>query len=139
LEREGALDDPSANQPVDGNQLVFEGRYKINPRWDVAGYARWNATHSIFEEWQISATRNLGCDLFFDFGFDMRDSLIDNTNQELFFKLRMQSFQGIHLGTGVNQATIGDPRIGSTVDGGSTQGVMASSYSARYSPDAYLY
>ncbi len=140
LEREGALEDIFGNQPTAGNQFVFEGRYTINSRWDVAGYTRWNATHRNFEEWQVSATRNLGCDLFLDFGFDMRQSLVESSNRELFFNLRMQSYPGIHLSTGTNQATISDPRIGQTVDGSNEQqGYFSSSYGARYSPDAYLY
>lgn len=127
------------NETTSGNQIIFAGEYTINPRWMVAGYTRWNATHATFEEWQVSATRNLGCDLLLDFGFNVRDSLIENSNQEVFFNLRMQSMPGIHLSTGSNRATISDPRIGRTVDGANEQGGFSSSYSSRYSPDAYLY
>jgi hypothetical protein len=140
LAREGAYNNSFGEQPTSGNQFIFEGRYTINPRWDVGGYTRWNATKGEFEEWQISATRNLGCDLFLDFGFDVRDSLVSSSNHELFFNLRMQSLPGIHLSSGGSQATVSTPRIGPTVDGSNEQqGFGTSSYSARYSPEAYLY
>ena len=141
IQREGAeILSIGTTRPVDGNQFVFEGHYKINPLWLVAAYARWNATHANFEEWQISATRNLGCDLLLDFGFNMRDSLIDDSSTEVFFNLRMQSMPGIHLSTGANRATISDPRIGQTVGGSNEQqGYFSASYGSRYSPQAYLY
>ncbi len=140
LVRQEASIDNFGEQATSGNQFLFEGRYTINPRWDVAGYVRWNASRGKFEEWQISATRNLGCDLFLDFGFDVRNSLIDSSNNELFFNLRMQSLPGIHLSSGGGKATVSNPKIGATVDGANDQlGFGASSYSARYSPDAYIY
>ncbi len=141
LEREGSLQNAFGTQPISGNQILFDGRYTINSRWNVGGYTRWNATEGTFEEWQISATRNLGCDLFLDFGYNMRDSLIENSNRELFFNLRMQSIPGLHLSSGGGgQASLSSPKIGSTVDGSNDQGGFgASSYSARYSPTAYIY
>lgn len=140
LNRDDIYLDSFGNRPTDGNQFVFEGRYTINPLWTVGGYTRWNASHGNFEEWQVNATRNLGCDLLLDFGFNMRDSLIESSNTELFFNLRMQTIPGVHLGAGGNVATVSTPRIGETVDGSNEQtGYFSSSYSTRYSPDAYLY
>lgn len=139
IAREGAFVESFGERPVDGNQFVVEGHYNINELWLVAAYARWNATHGNFEEWQVSATRNLGCDLLLDFGFNMRDSLIEDSNHEVFFNLRMQSVPGIHLSTGSNRSTISDPRIGQTVSGANEQHGYFSSHDARYSPQAYLY
>lgn len=139
-QRDGAYIKSFGERLIDGNQFVIEGEYTINELWLVAAYARWNGTHGNFEEWQLSATRNLGCDLLLDFGVNLRDSLIEDTNHEVFFNLRMQSVPGIHLSTGSNRATISDPRIGQTVDGSNEEtGYFSSSYTARYSPQAYLY
>ena len=40
------------------SQFVFEGRWVINPLWEVGGYIRWNSSNLGLQEWQLSATRD---------------------------------------------------------------------------------
>ncbi len=111
---------------LDGNdQFVFDANVWINTRWSVGGYIRWNQSSVNIEEWQISATRDLH-DFLLDFGYNVRNSLIDDSNKELFFLLRLKAFPQYPLRTG-NRASFGQPRIGTTV-AGSNQASAGAAY-----------
>ncbi len=98
-------------------QFVFDGGVWLNSRWKVGGYIRWNAEKHNLDEWQISATRDLH-DFLLDFGYNVRNSLIDRSNKELFFLLRLKAFPEFPLKSG-NRASFSEPRIGTTVAGSS--------------------
>ena len=101
---------------AEGNQqFVLDTGAWVNTRWAIGGYVRWNAEHNKLEEWQISATRDLH-DFLLDFGYNVRNSLIDRSNKELFFLLRLKAFPAFPLKSG-NRASFSEPRIGTTVAG----------------------
>lgn len=105
---------------ADGNsQFVFDGSYWINTRWQIGGYVRWDAEDHELEEWRVSFTRDLH-DFLLDFGYNVRNSDIDNSNKEFFFLLRLKAFPEYPLKSG-NRASFSEPRIGPTV-AGSRQG-----------------
>ena len=110
-----------ANRPflnAEGNdQFVFDGGVWINSRWSIGGYIRWNEKDLKLEEWQISATRDMH-DFLLDFGYNVRNSLIGNSNKELFFLFRLKAFPQAPLKSG-NRASFSEPRIGTTVAGSS--------------------
>ena len=99
----------------ENNQFVFDGSVGLNERWRVGGYIRWDAVSAHLEEWQISATRDMH-DFLLDFGYNVRSSLIDNSNKELFFLFRLKAFPEFPLRSG-NRASFAEPRIGTTVAG----------------------
>lgn len=98
------------------NQFVFEGAYRINDLWKTGGYIRWDASDQALEEWQLSAERDLH-DFIFRFGYNVRNSTINNNNKTLFFDFRLKAFPMLHLSGGNNQASFSSPRIGDTVAG----------------------
>ncbi|MBI3306814.1 MAG: LPS-assembly protein LptD [Candidatus Omnitrophica bacterium] len=98
------------------SQFVFDGRWVINPLWTVGGYLRWDSETQDLQEWQLSATRDLH-DFLFDFGYNVRNSDISNSNKTLFFNLRMKAFPFIHIRGGGNYSSFGEPRIGDTIAG----------------------
>ena len=104
-----------------GNLFVFETEYIINDLWTVGGYVRWDAARNGLEEWQVSASRDLH-DFILDFGYNVRDSLIDSTNNQLYFNFRMKAFPMIHLTGGASRASFSTPRIGETVAGANVSG-----------------
>jgi hypothetical protein len=104
------------------NQFVFDASYWINTRWKLGGYIRWDAESQELAEWQLAATRDLH-DFLLDFGYNVRNSEIDESNKELFFLLRMKAFPEYPLKSG-NRASFSEPRIGPTVAGSNqTQGL----------------
>ncbi len=98
------------------NQFVFEGKVWINPLWQLGGYIRWDADDQELEEWQVSATRDLH-DFILDFGYNVRNSDIENSNKELFFNFRLKAFPEYALRGGGSRASFSEPRIGETVAG----------------------
>ena len=109
-----SLDDPGSD-----HQLTLDAIYNLNERWDLGAYVRWQINDHTFEEWQISAQRDLH-DWMLDFGFNVRNS--DRTdaeqqlNKELFVQLRLKALPMINLKTG-HRANFSDSRIGRTVTG----------------------
>jgi lipopolysaccharide assembly outer membrane protein LptD (OstA) len=97
------------------HQFVFDVSVWLNERWKVGGYVRWDAEDHELEEWQVSATRDLH-DFLLDFGYNVRNSDIDESNKELFFLLRLKAFPDYPLKSG-NRASFSEPRIGTTVAG----------------------
>ena len=111
--------DYTQNLDIDtSQQFVFDGEYKLNDLWTLAGYIRWDQKGSSLQEWQVSASRDLH-DFILDFGYNVRDSLINSKNNELFFNFRMKDFPGMDFGLGGGRATFSPPRIGETVEGAS--------------------
>lgn len=104
-------------QTIDeSQQFVFDSRYVINHLWEVGGYIRWDSQTGSLGEWQVSATRDLH-DFILDFGYNVRNSLINNYNNELFFNFRMKAFPSFAINGGGGRAAFAEPRIGETVAG----------------------
>jgi lipopolysaccharide assembly outer membrane protein LptD (OstA) len=101
------------------NQFVFDGTFTLNDLWDLGGYIRWNpkANSDNLEEWQVKATRRLACEWVLDFGYNVRNSDIQNNNHTLFFDFYLSPVPGLNLKTGPNRASFGPPVIGDTVAG----------------------
>ena len=100
-----------------GNQFVFNGNYTINPLWDIGGYIRWDNEDVGLQEWQVSAVRNLACDFVLEFGYNVRDSLLDDSNKTLFFNFYLEPQPGLAIRAGGSRASFGAPLIGETVAG----------------------
>lgn len=115
------------------NLILFEAGYQLSKLWRVGGYISFDAKDSILQEWQVSATRDLGCLWLLDFGYNVRNSAISDSNKELYFNLRMKNYPDFGLRTG-SRATFADPRIGETVAGANQFGGIQSS---RYYYDNY--
>lgn len=101
-------------------ELIADLRYQINRLWEVGGYIRWDTSTSGIQEYQVSAARDLH-DFILEFGYNMRNSLINNNNNQLFFDFRMKGVPGAQFHQGGGRASFSDPRIGETV-AGSNQG-----------------
>lgn len=102
---------------IDGSsQFVFDGQVILNSLWGLGGYIRWDAKAQELEEWQLSASRNMGC-LVFDFGYNVRNSSIRSGNKTLFFQLRLSHFPELSFRAGGGRASFSEPRIGETVSG----------------------
>lgn len=97
------------------NQFVFDGGYWLNDKWKVGAHLRWDQEKHELQEWQISATRDLH-DFLLDFGYNVRNSDIDESNKELFFLFTLKVFPQYPLKSG-NRASFAEPRIGATVAG----------------------
>jgi lipopolysaccharide assembly outer membrane protein LptD (OstA) len=100
----------------EAQQFVTDGQYKVNDLWSVGGYIRWDTANGNLQEWQLSASRDLH-DFILDFGYNTRNSLIDNSNKSLFFTFRMKAMPQFNLGGGGGIAAFSEPRIGETVAG----------------------
>ncbi len=97
------------------NQFVFDASWWLNERWKIGGYVRYDQERHELEEWQLSATRDLH-DFILDFGYNVRNSDIDNSNKEFFFLFHLKAFPEFPLKSG-NRASFSEPRIGTTVAG----------------------
>lgn len=106
----------SALQIPQSNELDFDLRYKINHLWEVGGYLRWDTSSTGIQEYQVSATRDLH-DFILEFGYNVRNSWVNNNNSNLFFNFRMKGIPGVNLRAGGGRATFSEPRIGETVAG----------------------
>ena len=103
------------------NLVLFQIGYQLNKLWKVGGYVRFDARDQDLEEWQINATRDLGCLWSLDFGYNVRQSAIHSSNKEFYFDLRMRNFPEYALRTG-SKASFAEPRIGETVAGANQHG-----------------
>lgn len=96
-------------------QFVFDTRYVLNHLWEVGGFIRWDTKQQKVNEWEISAARDLH-DFILEFGYNVRDSLIDSNNIGAFVNFRMKAFPSYVLRSG-QRASFSEPRIGETVAG----------------------
>ncbi len=104
------------SQWIEGSeQYVFDTRYQLNPLWEVGGYVRWQSGGGGLQEWQVSAARDLH-DFILEFGYNVRNSLIDTNNNQLYFNFRMKGLPSAALRSG-SKASFSEPRIGETVAG----------------------
>lgn len=110
------FDGYSEQQIPESKELVFDTRYQINHLWEVGGYIRYDTSTSGIQEYQVSATRDLH-DFILEFGYNVRNSWINNNNNQLFFNFRMKGIPGISLSAGGGRASFSEPRIGETVAG----------------------
>jgi lipopolysaccharide assembly outer membrane protein LptD (OstA) len=97
-------------------ELVFDLRYQINHLWEVGGYVRYDTATSGIQEYQISAARDLH-DFILEFGFNQRNSLVNNNNHELFVDFHMKGVPSLNVKAGGGRSTFSEPRIGETVAG----------------------
>lgn len=115
-------------------EIVLDARYQLNSLWEVGGYIRWDSSTSGVQEYQVAATRDLH-DFLLDFGYNVRNSLINNNNSQLFFQFRMKALPAIGVSQGGGRASFSEPRIGETVDGANAgAGRFGSSTMAGFSP-----
>jgi len=112
------------------NQVLFEASYQLSKIWRLAGYIRFDAADANLEQWQVVATRELGCQWVLDLGYSVSSSAISQSNKEIFANLRMRGFPRYDLRTG-SRATFSEPRIGETVAG-------ANEYGAADAPEYYF-
>jgi len=108
------------------HEFVFDLQYRLNHLWAVGGYIRWDTASNSYNEWQVSASRDLH-DFVLDFGYSVRNSLIDSNNNTLFFTFRMKALPNLALSGGNGRATFSEPRIGDTVAGANHEGGRFSS------------
>jgi hypothetical protein len=109
--------DKYEEQWIEGSsELLFETRYQLNHLWEVGGYIRYDTATTGIQEYQVSATRDLH-DFILEFGYNVRNSWIDENNNELFFNFRMKGLPSFQVGAGGGRATFAEPRIGETVAG----------------------
>lgn len=113
-------------------QFVFDTKYQLNHLWELGGYIRWDTGGEGLQEWQVSASRDLH-DFILDFGYNVRNSLINSNNNELFFRFRMKAYAPINFGVGGGRAEFGEPRIGETV-----QGANQTSHSGPWGHDSMI-
>lgn len=117
------------------NQFTFDTVYRLNDRWNVGGYLRWETTNNLLQEGEVRATRDLH-DWLLDFGFNIRKSsqtsIEGGTNKELFVQLRLKALPVIDLHTG-HRASFSQPRIGKLYSG-ANEAPLSQSYNV--SPDA---
>jgi len=97
-------------------EVVFDTRYQLNKLWEIGGYVRYDTSTSGVQEFQISAARDLH-DFILEFGYNQRNSLINQNNNEVFVNFRMKGVPGISIGGGGGRANFSEPRIGETVAG----------------------
>lgn len=98
------------------HQYVFDLQYKLNHLWALGGLIRWDTAENSYDEWQVSASRDLH-DFVLDFGYSVRNSKIDANNNTLFFTFRFKALPTLVTGAGGSRATFSEPRIGETVNG----------------------
>lgn len=110
----------SGQQIEKSHQFVFDTQYKLNHLWSLGGYIRWDSATSSLGEWQLSAIRDLH-DFVLDFGYNVRNSLIDPRNNTLYFSFRIKGLPMYTLNSGGSRATFSEPRIGDTVAGSHQQ------------------
>ncbi len=124
------VEDPntvSSDGRIDTSNLVlFEAGYQVSKLWKIGGFISFDADGGDLEQWQLVATRDLGCLWVLDLGYDVRRSSAISSNKELFFNLRMRNFPQFDLRTG-SRASFADPRIGETVAGANEFGSPDSS------------
>jgi hypothetical protein len=100
--------------------ITTDVTYKINPRWAIGGYIRYDIHENLVKEYEARLSRNLHCWLL-DFGWNSRRSdRVEGTRQtsdnEIFLMLTMTAFPDFSYDTG-NRSSISRPRIGTYVAG----------------------
>jgi hypothetical protein len=107
-------------QDIEGsNQVVVNMDYKINSRWWIGGYVRAELASSELQEWEVRLTRDLSCGWFMDFGYNVRNSDIEENESSLFVRFTMVPL-GFDYAAGP-MASFSNPRIGDRVAGGNSQ------------------
>ncbi|MFA6601208.1 MAG: LPS assembly protein LptD [Candidatus Omnitrophota bacterium] len=99
------------------NQFVFDGTWTVNSLWDLGGYIRWDTQTMELEEWQVKGSRRLACEWVLDFGYNVRNSDIQDNNKTLFFDFYLAPLPEVGIKTGPNRASFGAPVIGDTIAG----------------------
>ncbi len=86
------------------NLLTFDGTYKINEKWKVRAYERYNTVTSIFEEQEYTITRDLHCWLV-----ELTYSVSSNDSQNLWLIFKLKAFPQTPIGL---KQTYSHPRFG---------------------------
>ncbi len=97
------------------NVVAFKGETRMNERWKIAGYFRFDARRHSWREYEWEIIRDLH-DWTVSFGQNIRHSEINYLDHELFFELQLKALPGVKFSTG-QRANFSDARIGETVSG----------------------
>lgn len=97
------------------NVLTWDGTIRLNERWKMGGYVRWEVKRHSFREYEWRITRDLH-DWEINFGQNIQHTDVNWLNHELFLEIQLKAFPGVMFGTG-SRAEFADARIGETVSG----------------------
>lgn len=88
------------------NLFTMDGMYKINEKWRIRAYERFNLRNGAFEEQEYTVSRDLHCWIA-EFTYNYRN----NGDQSLWFVLKLKAFPDYPVGL---KRTYSRPRFGST-------------------------
>jgi len=97
------------------NVIAFKGETRLNNRWKIAGYFRFDARRHDWREYEWEIIRDLH-DWTIHFGQNIRHSEVNFLNHELFFEIQLNALPGAGFTSG-QRANFADARIGETVSG----------------------
>lgn len=83
--------------PSSRNLLTFDADYKINKKWRVGLYERFNLEKSVIEEQQISITRDLHC-WELEFVYSVEGSRFFRDEYTIWMALKLKAFPDLQLG-----------------------------------------
>jgi LPS-assembly protein len=87
------------------NLFTMDGTYKINEKWKVRAYERFNIENGAFEEQEYTVSRDLHCWIA-EFTYNYRN----DGNQSLWFVMKLKAFPNYPIGL---KRTYTRPRFGS--------------------------
>ena len=100
-----AMSERYENVPTGTNSLLtFDGTYKINEKWKIRVYERYNASKCAFEDQEFTLTRDLHCWIG-EFTYSHGES----TDQSVWFVLKLKAFPQTPIGL---KQTYSHPRFG---------------------------
>ncbi|MBI4387803.1 MAG: hypothetical protein HY582_02005 [Candidatus Omnitrophica bacterium] len=100
------------------NVITFDGTTRLNDRWTMGGYFRWDVKRHSWREYEWRITRDLH-DWVVNFGQNIRHTEINWLDHELFIELQLKAFPGASFSSG-QRAEFPEARIGETVSGSNT-------------------
>ncbi len=86
-------------------QVTMDGKYKINDKWRISFYERFDIATKKFEQQEYTISRDLHC-----WNLDLTYSIQDVTNHTLWFILTLKAFPEYPIGL---KQTYSTPRFGS--------------------------
>jgi LPS-assembly protein len=87
------------------NLVTLDGIYKINEKWKVRAYERYNTTKGALEEHEYTVARDFHCWIA-----ELTYNIKDNDNQTLWFVMKLKAFPEYSIGL---KRTYSRPRFGS--------------------------
>jgi hypothetical protein len=91
------------------NLLTYDVSYRINPKWKVRAYGRYDSIHSILEEQEYTVYRDLHCWIA-ELTYGLRENPRDQT---IWFALRLKAFPEMPIGL---RRAYSRPRPGRTAE-----------------------